>query len=275
VVKLDGAIVVVTGASSGIGRATAIEFARQGSDVVVAARRRERLDDLAGEVRALGRRALVLECDVGDWAQVRSLAEATAAEFGRADVLVNNAGVPGGGPFDRISIEDAERVTRVNFLGVLYGTKAFLPMMLEAGRGHVVNVASLAGRFAIPGSSVYSATKHAVVAFSEALSYELRPKGLMVTVVNPGLVATEGFPHVDARERRLGRVMRPEEMAALIVDVVRRGKGPEVSKPRWLSSLQAVRVLAPSIYHAVLRRAGGGSLRPTPIREDEGGSGPV
>jgi len=164
-------------------------------------------------------------------------------------------------------------VTRVNFLGVVYETKAFLPMMLDAGKGHVVNVASLAGRFAIPGSSVYSATKHAVVAFSESLFYELRPKGIVLTVVNPGLVATEGFPHQDARERRLGRVMRPEESAVLIVDVVRRGKSPEVSKPRSLASLQAVRVLAPPLYHAAMRRASGGSMRPTRIGEDEVPSG--
>jgi short-subunit dehydrogenase len=155
----------------------------------------------------------------------------------------------------------------VNYLGVLYGTKAFLPMMLEARRGHIVNVASLAGRFAIPAAGVYSASKHAVVAFSESLYYELRPKGILVTAVNPGLVSTEGFPHTDARERRLGRVMRPEDIAELIVDVVRRGRGPEVSKPRWLSSLQAVRVLTPALYHAGLRRAARGSRRATPAHE--------
>jgi len=94
-VELRSAVVVVTGASSGIGRATATRFARQGSDVVVSARRRDRLDELAGEIRSLGRRALVVECDVGEWPQVRSLAEATMNEFGRADVLVNNAGVLG------------------------------------------------------------------------------------------------------------------------------------------------------------------------------------
>jgi uncharacterized protein len=245
-VELPGTVVVVTGASSGIGRATALEFARHGSDVVVAARRKDRLDALAEAIRSLGRRALPFPCDVGDWSQLQSLAEATKAELGWADVLVNNAGIPGGGAFHRISMEAAERVTRVNCLGVLYGTKAFLPMMLEAGRGHIVNVASLAGRFAVPGSGVYSASKHAVIAFSESLYYELRPKGIVVTAVNPGLVSTEGFPHIDARDRRLGQMRRPEDIAELIVDVVRRDRGPEVSQPRWLSSLQAVRVLAPA-----------------------------
>lgn len=265
--EVRDAVVVVTGASSGIGRATALEFARNGSDVVVAARRRHRLEEVANDVRALGRRALVVECDVAEWPRVEGLAEATRGRFGRADVLVNNAGIPGGGAFATMPVEQAERITRVNYLGVLYGTRAFLPMMLEQGRGHVVNVASLAGRFALPGSAVYSASKHAVVALSEALHFELRTKGVSVTAVNPGLVATEGFPHDDARGRRAGRVMRPEEIASLIVHVVRRGIAPEMSKPRWLSALQAVRVLAPGLYRLGLSRATRGSLRPTRIDE--------
>src|SRR6266536_808896 len=111
-------------------------------------------------------------------------------------------------------------------------------MMLAAGRGHVVNVASLAGRFAIPGSSVYSSAKHAVVAFSEALYYEVSPQGVLVTSVNPGLVATEGFPHRDAIDR--GRkVLSPDRIAKLIVDVVERGRAPEVSIPRTFAAMQA------------------------------------
>jgi short-subunit dehydrogenase len=267
-VELRHAIAVITGASSGIGRATAIEFARHGTHVVVAARRVEKLEELATEIRALGRRALVVGCDVAEWPQVQALAERTKAEFGRADVLVNNAGVPGGGPFDRISIEDAERVTRVNYLGVLYGTKAFLPMMLEAGRGHVVNVASLAGRFAVPGSSVYSATKHAVVAFSESLYYTMKSRGVLVTAVNPGFVRTERFPHNDLPS---ALVMEPERIAQAIVRVVKTGKGPEVSVPRWVGSLQAVRLLAPPLYRAAMSRAASRGLRPTPVDSDSCG----
>jgi short-subunit dehydrogenase len=269
--ELRGAVAVVTGASAGIGRATALALAREGADVVVSARRRDMLEDLAGEIGRLGRRALVVPCDVGERDHVDALARATRGEFGRVDVLVNNAGIPGGGRFESISVEQAERVIRVNYLGVVYATKAFLPMMLEARRGHVVNVASLAGRFALPGSAVYSSTKHAVVAFSEALYFELGQKGIVVTAVNPGLVATAGFPHDDARERRVGRVMRPEEIAELIVRVVRTGKGPEVSKPRWLAAMQAVRVLAPPAYRFGMRRAAGGTLRPTDMRSEPSG----
>src|SRR4029450_12844721 len=106
---------------------------------------------------------------------------------------VNNAGIPGGGRFENLSEQQMDRVMNVNALGVMRCTKAFLPMMLERGSGHIVNVASLAGRFAGPGSSMYSASKHAVVAFGESLYYELEPKGILVTSVNPGFARTEGF----------------------------------------------------------------------------------
>jgi len=270
-VDLEGSVVVVTGASSGIGRATAVAFAARGATVVCSARREERLKELVEEIEGRGGRARAVACDVSEWEQVQRLATNVREEFGRCDVLVNNAGVPGGGPFAELSLEQIESVTRINFMGVLYCTKAFLPMMLEAGRGHVVNVASLAGRFAVPGASVYTATKHAVVAFSEALHYEVSERGLRVTAVNPGLVATEGFPHQDALAKgRRGLVMRPERIADVIVRVVETGKAPEVSVPRWLSALQAVRILAPPLYRFGLSRSTRGSLRSTRVEERRG-----
>src|SRR5206468_2728177 len=144
------------------------------------ARREDLLNELGEEIRSFGGQALVVGCDVSEIGQVQELAARTEASFGRCDVLVNNAGIPGGGPFAELSLDQIERIARVNYLGVLYCTKAFLPMMVAAGRGHVVNVASLAGRFAVPGSSVYSSTKHAVVAFSEALHFEMAPRGILV-----------------------------------------------------------------------------------------------
>jgi short-subunit dehydrogenase len=263
-VELGGAVVVVTGASSGIGWASAAAFARQGSTVIASARRLARLGELVDGIEARGGRAAAVACDVADRGQVHELARRVLAEFGRCDVLVNNAGVPGGGPFAELTEEQVDRIVQVNYLGVLACTKAFLPAMLEAGQGHVINVGSLAGRFAVPGSSVYSSTKHAVVAFSEALHFEVAPRGLRVTTVNPGLVATESFPHTDALER--GRpVLKPEDVARLIVRVARTGKAPEVSIPRWLSAMQAVRVLAPPLYRFGLARATRGSLRPTRV----------
>jgi short-subunit dehydrogenase len=262
-VELPGAAVVVTGASAGIGRATALAFAAKGSDVVLAARREHRLEEVAAEIRSHGRRALVVACDVSEWDQVVALATRTVEEFGRCDVLVNNAGIPGGGPFAQLSIEQIRRVVTINYLGVLHCTKAFLPTMLDAGAGHIVNVASLAGRFALPGASVYTSTKHAVVAFSEALHYEIAPRGLLVTAVNPGLVATEGFPQRGAIEHGR-RIMQPGSVARLIVRVVERGIAPERSIPRWPAALQAFRVLAPPLYRFGQRQVAKRSRRPTP-----------
>jgi uncharacterized protein len=264
-VDIGGAVAVVTGASAGIGKATAEALARRGARVVVSARRDDRLREVAGSIQARGGSATPVVCDVSDREQVEALAARVHDMHGRCDVLVNNAGVPGGGPFPGLSWDTIEEITHTNYMGVLYCTKAFLPTMLEAGKGHVVNLASLAGRFAVPGSSVYSSTKHAVVAFSEALHYEVARRGVRVTAVNPGLVATEGFPHTRAARRGL-RVMRPEKVADLIVRVVETGKAPEVSIPRFLAALQAVRMLAPPLYRFGLDRATRGSLRPTNAR---------
>lgn len=261
-------IAVVTGASSGIGEATARALAGIGATVVLAARREERLRDLARELQAGGGRALPVRCDVTERRDLARLRAEVERGFGRCDVLVNNAGIPGGGRFTDLTVEQMELVATTNFLSVLWATKELLPL-LRASRGHVVNVASLAGRYAVPGSAVYAASKHAVVALSEALHHELAPLGVMVTVVNPGLVATEGFPMTDIKRhpqlRRL--VMRPERVAEAIVDVILRRKGPEVSVPRWLGSLQAFRVLTPPLYRAAVRRIAAARGRPTEAPE--------
>lgn len=243
-VELPGAVVVVTGASSGFGELAAERFARAGSSVVLAARRLERLESLEARIRSAGGSALAVRCDVTDREQLEALRDRVADAFGRCDVLVNNAGIRGGGPFETSGLDDLERVIDVNLRAVVLGTRLFLPMMLERGRGHVVNVASLAGRFATPGAAVYGATKHGVVAFSEALYHELGPRGILVTSVNPGFSPTEGFPAVGPSVVRLD----PQQVAKLIVDVVRRGRAPEVSIPRALAGLQAFRVLTPPLY---------------------------
>jgi short-subunit dehydrogenase len=271
--ELKGAVVVITGASAGIGWATATAFAREGSTVVASARREERLHRFVEEVERRGGKAMAVACDVSERDQVERLRDHVQEAYGRCDVLVNNAGVPGGGPFADLSIEQIETVVRVNYMGVLYCTKAFLPMMEAAGKGHIVNVASLAGRFAVPGASVYSSTKHAVVAFSEALNYELMPKGILVTAVNPGVVATETFPHRD-RVDAGKRVMKAEDIAPVIVKVVKKGIAPERSKPRLLASLQAVRVLAPPLYRFGLKQAVKRGFRSTRAGESNGSSSP-
>jgi uncharacterized protein len=250
-VTVGGKVCVVTGASSGIGEATARLLVRAGATVVLAARREERLQDIAEE---LGERASAVRCDVTRIEDLESLRDEVARRHGRCDVLMNNAGVPGGGWFSELSIEQIERVTATNYLSVLFATKVFLPMLLGS-RGHMVNVASLAGRYALPGAAVYTATKYAVVGLSESLYHELGPRGVMVTSVNPGLVETEGFPMTDVKRDPVLRrfVMKPERIAREIVRVIRDRKGPEVSIPRWLGAPQAARVLVPPLYRAGLR----------------------
>jgi short-subunit dehydrogenase len=247
--ELQGAVVVVTGASAGIGRATAELFALRGSRVVLAARREDRLQALAEKLQARGGTAVVQRCDVTSLGDLEVLRDYALEAFGRVDVLVNNAGIPGGGRFEDIDFSYLDTLIRTNFTAVVAATKVFLPALLEVG-GHVVNVASLAGRFAVPGSAVYSATKHAVVALSESLHAELAPR-VRVTAVNPGLVETEGFP-----QRGMPRhlLMGPERVAGVIVRVVEEGIAPEVSVPRSLAALQLFRLLAPPLYRRGLRQ---------------------
>jgi short-subunit dehydrogenase len=257
--ELRNRVVVVTGASAGIGEATALAFARRAARVVLAARRIERLEELASRIEGAGGRAMAVRCDVGDPAQLERLSAVIEESFGQTDVLVNNAGIPGRGSFSELAYDEIERIVRVNLLGVLFGTRVFLPGMLERRRGHVVNVASLAGRFATPGAPVYSATKHAVVAFSESMSAATKPRGVLVTAVNPGFVPTEGFPQRD----RPGIVsLSTDQVAKAIVKVVRNEIAPEYSIPRWIAPLQVFRVLTPPIYRWGAERIGGRYANP-------------
>jgi NADP-dependent 3-hydroxy acid dehydrogenase YdfG len=260
-VDVKGAVVVVTGASAGIGEATAVALARRGARVVLAARRLDRLESLADRIERAGGSALALRVDVTHPDEVDALPGFVREVYGRpADVLVNNAGVPGGGTIQDLDYEQIRRVVEVNLLGVLYGMRAFLPEMLRRGHGHIVNVASLAGRFAAPGAGLYAATKHAVVAASESAHFDAETRGVRVTAVNPGFVVTEGFPCDGVPG---WAVMPVERVADAIVRVVREGIAPELSVPRWVSPLQAFRVLTPPLYRWGVRRARRTGVRAT------------
>ena len=189
---LSDFVAIVTGASSGIGEATARHLASEGAAVVLAARRVERLNELKEEIEADGGRALVVETDVTDRAACQALADAAKEAYGRIDVLVNNAGLMPLSYVDKLKVDEWEQMVNVNINGVLYCTAAVLPTMIEQRRGNLVNISSTAGRSVFAGSAVYSATKFAVRAFSQGLRQELGPKyGIRVACIEPGAVATE------------------------------------------------------------------------------------
>ena len=198
--RLDGTVALVTGASSGIGEATAVALAEAGAQVAVAARRRDRLESLADRIGP--DRVLVLETDVTDEAQARAMVDQTVARFGRIDTLVNNAGVMLLGPIVDAPVEEWRRMVELNLLGLLYCTHASLPHLLSAADSEprrvadVVNVSSVAGRVARSGSGVYNATKFGVVAFSESLRQEVTRRHVRVSIVEPGAVATELATHL-------------------------------------------------------------------------------
>jgi len=171
--NIAGKVVVITGASSGLGEAAARHLHAQGATVVLGARRVERLNELAAE---LGDRALVVQTDVTRRAEVQRLIDTAVERFGRIDVLLNNAGLMPLSPLERLKVEDWEQMIDVNIKGVLYGIAAALPHMQRQQSGHIINVSSVAGHKVRPGSSVYSATKHAVRALSEGLRQEVTPR---------------------------------------------------------------------------------------------------
>lgn len=198
--KLTGKVALVTGASSGIGEATAEALARQGAKVGIFARRKDRLENLAGKIGEES--TLVLAGDVSDPGQAASAVKQTHDNWGRLDILVNNAGVMLLGPIDGADITDWQRMVNVNVLGLMYCTHAALPFMKEQQCGHIVNISSVAGRVARGGAAVYNATKFAVGAFSEALRQEVYENEIRMTIIEPGAVLTELTDHITNEEAK-------------------------------------------------------------------------
>lgn len=217
--RLDGTVALVTGASSGIGVTTALELARLGSAVALAARRADRLDELAARIRGDGGVAVVLPADVTSEAEAGRLVERTVAELGRLDTLVNNAGMMLLGPVEDAPTDEWRRMIEVNLLGLMYCAQAALPHLVRAaGDGprqvaDMVNISSVAGRIARSGSAVYNATKHGVGAFSEALRQEVTTRHVRVSVIEPGVTETELAGHnrpevLDQINQRFGSITR-------------------------------------------------------------------
>jgi NADP-dependent 3-hydroxy acid dehydrogenase YdfG len=210
---LSNKVVAVTGASSGIGEATALACAKAGAAVALGARRIERVDALAQRIHDDGGRAVAIAVDVGEEAQAREFVRRAHSELGRLDVLVNNAGVMLLGPIENAPTEEWRRMIEANVFGVLYCTHAALPLMHAQGSGHIINVSSVAGRVARAGSGVYNLTKFGVGAFSESLRQECVPLGVRVTLIEPGAVDTELAGHnrpevLEQIKQRFGGVER-------------------------------------------------------------------
>ena len=230
---LSGRVAAITGASSGIGEATAVTLARAGAAVSLAARRSDRIEELAQRIEADGGRAVAIETDVADEQQANAFVTRTKDELGRLDILVNNAGVMLLGPVIGADTNEWRRMVDVNLLGLLYCTHAALPIMGGQGSGHIVNVSSVAGRFANFGSAVYNLTKFGVNAFSEALRQEVVRANVKVTVIEPGMVETELLSHnthpmvLEAARRmreEVGTPLTSEDIAEAILYAV---GGPE------------------------------------------------
>jgi NADP-dependent 3-hydroxy acid dehydrogenase YdfG len=184
-------VVVITGASSGLGEATARLLSAQGSIVVLGARRVERLQALTEELNQSGGKALAVPTDVTELNQVKQLVDTAVQTHGRIDVIINNAGLMPVSLLERLKVDDWNRMIDVNIKGVLYGIAAVLPYMKEQKRGHIINVSSVAGHKVRPGNVVYAATKHAVRVLSEGLRQEVKPYNIRTTVISPGAVSTE------------------------------------------------------------------------------------
>lgn len=249
--KVSDSVVLVTGASRGIGRAVAEAAARRGARVGLLARDEA---DLRETLEAIGGRGCVAPADVGDREAVVAAVARVADELGPVDVVVANAGIGQYGRFVDADPETLEQLVRVNVMGTFHTVGAVLPGMVERGRGHVVIVGSIAGRIGAPFEAAYSATKFAQTGFAEALGIELTGTGVGVSLISPGVIATDFFrARGHEYDRAFPRPIPPEKVAAAVVDAVEKEQAQR-TVPRWLGPTVVMRHLAPALYRAGTRR---------------------
>jgi uncharacterized protein len=251
-----GKVCVVTGASSGIGRRTALDLAASGALVCAAARRVPELRSLVVEMGGEPSGHSCFPTDVSRREDVRALARHVGETYGRCDVLVNNAGFSRGGAFDSVDdIEDVTAMMATNFFGAVYCTGELLALLERSAPSHVVNVASVAGRLALAGSSGYCASKFALVGWSEAIHFELAEKGIAVSCVLPGPIPTEGFPQAAlVGDRVMKHAFGSDaDVSAAIRHAIARSKMERVV-PRWYYALQFPKLMAPPLYRYIQQK---------------------
>ncbi len=228
--NIEGKVIVITGASSGLGEAAARLLSAQGARVVLGARRRDRIEALAEQLTESGGTAISAVVDVADRQQVKNLADTAVRTLGRIDVMINNAGLMPQALLERLQIDEWDRMIDVNIKGVLYGIAAALPFMQRQKSGHFINVSSVAGHKVGVGAAVYAATKFAVRAVSEGLRQEVKPYNIRTTVISPGAVATELPDSVTDPEAR-ARVSAFYAQAAIPADSFARAVAFAISQP--------------------------------------------
>ena len=241
---------IVTGASSGIGRATALALAKHGACVALAARRENALSELAREIENLGRKTLILPTDVTQREQVESMVQRVLAQWGRVDVLISNAGEYVQGPIVDLDVADLQRSLDVNYFGGVYCIKAVLPHMLARKSGHIVVVTSMDGKIGLPGDAPYVSAKFALTGFLEVLRQEVSDQGIAVTNVLPGRVDTVMIEHL--RFSWVSPKISPENVARSIIDAIRKRK-PIVIVPPQAKLLYYINVFAPRLSDRLSR----------------------
>jgi short-subunit dehydrogenase len=254
--SLEGVAAVVTGASSGIGRETALRMARMGARLVLLARGRERLEAAAAEIRGGGGAAVVCPGDVAEPGVMEAAVDACVSRYGRLDVLINNAGSGFFGSVEQTTVDDLDSMLDVNFKGTFHGIKAAVPVMRRQGRGHIVNVASTAGRRGSPYVGAYCAAKFAVVGLTESLRVELLDSGIEVSLVCPGATRTNFFEAARRRTQRhhglVGPIETAERAAERILAVVRRPRAEALAQPIRRKAFFILNLLAPGATDRLL-----------------------
>jgi NADP-dependent 3-hydroxy acid dehydrogenase YdfG len=258
--------VLITGASQGTGKATALLFAQQGYDIIMAARQVDRLTEVATQVQQMGRQALAMGTDVGNPEQVEHLCREALKVYGQIDVLINNAGICLSGPIQETSRQDWQRIMDTNFWGYVYTIEQLVPHFIARGKGAIVNVGSLGGKMPLPKMTAYCASKYAVTGLTETLRLELAPLGIQVCAIHPGVIKSDFMERamfrgeddtaVSGMREQMNRAIasswasQPEEIAAAIWDALKQGKDEAIVGPAWMAT-EAYRLFPGAVQWAM------------------------